>query len=411
VAHGVQASIVQAADVMETVLGQTAYDVVCVLQPTGDVGVFPYSIGDAYTAQCYESVLASEEYVANVLDLFASDPYLGIAVPPPPIHAQFFGAFGHEWDATFHLVDGWLTTAGIDVPRHASKPPVAPIGGSFWVRPQALAHATAALRAAVQGAPSGSPQAVATHQLAVRQLLPLAAQAAGFLACSILPDRVAANQVTNFTHYIREINSRIGGGANEPFSTLMHRLELSAVPSDPGPASSELTYTAYWNTGTGYDEAKSMVGTVRASEASGHEWVAEFVVPTGVTSIRFDPIEGSGCVCRGARVESDADLTITALNAVSAAGMEFFVTDDPQYEITGDFSGASTVRVVLEAFYPMTVSGDVIERLLDEVQDRAVTISLRDTEMPTRNGSRLFRRGRRSTLASVDGELTLTAIE
>lgn len=96
------------------------------------------SQGFAY--KLLENVLASPQYVENILALFASNPRLGQIAPPPPYHALYFAhTIENDWGASFDITRELLVDIlGIDVPLDRSRATVSAIGSCFWFRPDAL---------------------------------------------------------------------------------------------------------------------------------------------------------------------------------------------------------------------------------------------------------------------------------
>ena len=96
------------------------------------------SQGFAY--KLLENVLASKEYVTNVLTLFAENPRLGQVAPPPPYHALYFAhTIMHDWGACFDITRELLEDKlNIHVPLSKKKSTVSAIGSCFWFRTDAL---------------------------------------------------------------------------------------------------------------------------------------------------------------------------------------------------------------------------------------------------------------------------------
>jgi lipopolysaccharide biosynthesis protein len=83
-----------------------------------------------------DNLLPSEAAAAELYDWFASDPQLGIVVPPV-IHMHY-PTMGHAWLGNRHLAEGLADRLGLSVPFDEHTP-VAPFGSMFVARREALA--------------------------------------------------------------------------------------------------------------------------------------------------------------------------------------------------------------------------------------------------------------------------------
>ena len=341
------------------------YDVACVLDVAGEEATFPFTISDALNSHNRTSVLASRAYVRGVVDLFAADPFLGMLVPTPPVHSRYYGDLGHEWAATFDMVDDHLTALGLSVPRDAKHHPVAPVGGCFWFRPIALAVVADAIERGELAVSATVDRSSRDAVLALRQTLPFAAQAAGYFTSHLTTPELAANMLTNMTHIVREVNKTVGRGPGEHFTTLVHNIGylVAHEQSRPSERHVENRSAVYWNRGAGYYENDRLDFLHEASIEGAGPLLLEFTIPAGVTSIRFDPIEGAECVCIGVRLESDAPLEIRPINATIVGDVHFFSTTDPQYMISGKFVEGTSVRIVIDELHFSAMAPRILKRL------------------------------------------------
>ena len=84
----------------------------------------------------FDNLLPSAGAAAELYDWFASDPQLGIVVPPV-IH-MYYPTMGHAWLGNRHLAEGLADRLGLSVPFDEHTP-VAPFGSMFVARREALA--------------------------------------------------------------------------------------------------------------------------------------------------------------------------------------------------------------------------------------------------------------------------------
>lgn len=83
----------------------------------------------------FDNLLPSAPAVAELYEWFASDPQLGIVIPPV-IHL-YYPTMGHAWLGNRTLADGVADRLGLDVPFDEHTP-VAPYGSMFVARREAL---------------------------------------------------------------------------------------------------------------------------------------------------------------------------------------------------------------------------------------------------------------------------------
>ena len=91
--------------------------------------------GDLFKRHMFENLMNSPGYTTNVLDMFADNPWIGVAVPPA-MHMSF-GLLGHAWLANRGNVETLMKQLDIQAPLDPDTP-IAPYGGMYWFRPQAL---------------------------------------------------------------------------------------------------------------------------------------------------------------------------------------------------------------------------------------------------------------------------------
>lgn len=115
------------------------YDVICVTHDKKTGYLKPGTVGEGFAYQGYENLMASEEYVINVLNAFLEDPFLGMLYTPDPNHADFGTHIGLEWGENFAATKRLHEELGLHAPISESKPPCAPFGSNFWIRTKALA--------------------------------------------------------------------------------------------------------------------------------------------------------------------------------------------------------------------------------------------------------------------------------
>jgi rhamnosyltransferase len=129
----VSSLLVGAADVIKN------YDLVFFVHDKKVMQLRPISLGLSWQHKCFENLLASREYIENIVKLFETEPRLGMAFPPPPYTAYAYAALmGEEWVGNYDAVKEMLDRYGVRVSCREDKPPIAPIGTVFVFRPAAI---------------------------------------------------------------------------------------------------------------------------------------------------------------------------------------------------------------------------------------------------------------------------------
>jgi rhamnosyltransferase len=98
-----------------------------------------YNRGKIFREHTVDNLMSSPGYIARILEMFATDPCLGMVIPPM-IHIGY-PTLGHSWFTNRAPAKELAKELDINVPFDASTP-LAAYGGWFWARPEALAKVT-----------------------------------------------------------------------------------------------------------------------------------------------------------------------------------------------------------------------------------------------------------------------------
>ena len=71
------------------------YDYICFMHDKKTTQLEPYCAGQGFRYKCYENNLATKEYVKNLIGLFKENKRLGMLMPSPPNHSNFFHTIGN----------------------------------------------------------------------------------------------------------------------------------------------------------------------------------------------------------------------------------------------------------------------------------------------------------------------------
>lgn len=98
----------------------------------------PYSNLISWQYSDWKNVLATSEYIANVITTFEQNERLGMLVPPAPNYGNLFGKMQNGWMGKYSPVAQMLADNQIQVNIKEQDEPLAPFGGTFWIRTKSL---------------------------------------------------------------------------------------------------------------------------------------------------------------------------------------------------------------------------------------------------------------------------------
>lgn len=188
------------------------------------------SQGFAY--KLMENVLASKEYVRNILTLFADDPRLGQVAPTPPFHALYFAhTIPHDWGANFEITKQLLEQQlDIHVPLDPLKPSVSAIGSCYWFRVNALRPLFEHGWAYDDFLPEGQMGEDGTISHAIERANGYICQSQGYYPAWVLSDRYARIEIDSL-FYASSMLMGASAPAHRGESLLSNMRGLSAAVS------------------------------------------------------------------------------------------------------------------------------------------------------------------------------------
>lgn len=327
------------------------YDYICKLHDKKVGQLKPGTVGAAFAYRCNKNMLVSRNFVKNVIKTFDENPHLGMLMPPPPNHAQYYIALGLEWGMNFDVTKELADKLGLHVNMNKKKEPISPLGGVFWFRPQALK----VLFDKGWSYDEFAPEPIGEDgQLVhgIERVYGFCVQNEGYYPAWLMNTAAAGMEVTNLHYMLRELNNVIfykGNGAgshNKVVLDLEYNLDelkgyrsLIDITGEPVNNEGKL-YVA--PSGRGYSEDAS-VSVVNEERAEKFTYVFEDLEEFGaLDALRFDPSRAPGIVLKDMQVElqgTDGRIVSYGLfdPQVNYAGSGFrlhdkvlFMADDPQ---------------------------------------------------------------------------------
>jgi len=179
------------------------YDVCCFFHDKKSSHLTAPSIGASFFYKSAHNILASRQYVQNILGVFNENPLLGLLCPSPPSHSVYRNTLGSEWGQNFELVDHFSKRMKLNTPLDKDVFPPAPLGSYFWFRSKAMKKLFDLMLTYDELPPE--PVALdGTILHAIERVHPYVAQDAGYYTAFVYTDSFAAIECINLMHYSRE---------------------------------------------------------------------------------------------------------------------------------------------------------------------------------------------------------------
>jgi len=199
------------------------YDYICFAHDKKSKNVKPYTAGESFSYLCFESILKSKQYVENIIAVFEENPRLGILSPPAPYHSSFYSIMGREWGSNFLNCERLAKELKLTVDMNPEKPPIAPLGTEFWFRGEAL---TPLFDYGFTYDNFPDEQMVTSKSKksenilhCIERIYSFVAQQQGFFAAWVMPESIAAMEITMLNYYQRSL----GDAFNAPKTNQGHR--------------------------------------------------------------------------------------------------------------------------------------------------------------------------------------------
>lgn len=165
-----------------------------------------------FTYKLLQNTLGSTDYVENILTLFADNPRLGLACPPPPYHALYFAhTIPTDWGPNFQITKELLEQRlHIHVPLDSKKPTMSAMGSCYWFRTKALKPLFAYGWKYEDFLPEGQMGADGSISHAIERANGYVAQSQGFYPAWVLSDKYARIEVNSLLYTTNSLLTAMG---------------------------------------------------------------------------------------------------------------------------------------------------------------------------------------------------------
>lgn len=273
------------------------YDYICHTHDKKVSQVKPLSIGKSFSNKCFENTLSSLEYVDNIISLFEQNSRLGMVMPPPPNHSDYFFTLGKEWGENYEITCDLAKKLNIKSPMSEKKELVCPIGSAFWARPEAL-RKIFDYPWNYDELPEEPVEADGTVLNAVERIYSYAAQDMGYYSGWILSEKGASNELTNLHYMLRTVNEKIIDNYNirDNFSRVVELLDDNVLRRCCEGA-------LYFDNGNGIDEQCKTRGFCERKMGSVL-WTFGALKEFGeIKQLRFDPCDEGNLEISGISID------------------------------------------------------------------------------------------------------------
>lgn len=187
------------------------YDYICIANMRNVENIQPYSNEISWQYSDWENILGTKEMVQNIITTFETNKRLGMLIPPVPQYGELFAVMEDGWMGCYETVEESLKKAGISANIKRQDEPLAPVGGSFWMRVKEPVI-----------------EAVDRVQEDMKILcldLPFVMQSVGYYTGVLYSDKYAAIETTNQDYMMRETNKSVF----EKYGPTYHTLVLERI--------------------------------------------------------------------------------------------------------------------------------------------------------------------------------------
>lgn len=170
----------------------------------------PYSNRVSWQYSDWKNILPSREYISNVFATFDENERLGMLIPPSPEYGNLFEQRQDGWFGRYQQVAQYLQEQHICVNIKEQDEPLAPAGGSFWLRMDAVGTMTEPL-----------PIDKVEDELQALLTLPFLIQADGYYIGTVYNMEYTPIAVTNQDYMMRELNKTVFDKYGPSFHTIL----------------------------------------------------------------------------------------------------------------------------------------------------------------------------------------------
>lgn len=364
------------------------YDYVCFAHDK-KVGQLKYlSVGASFAYQCLENTLGTEGYTKNIIALFEKNPRLGILMPPPPIHSDYFFTIANAWGANYQGVQFLCNRLELNVPISKDISPVAPLGTMFWFRPKGMKKLFD-YNWEYKDFPKEPNKSDGSLLHVIERVYSLVEQDAGCYAAWCLNEKFASIMITNLNYML---SGFVSGLIKNDIKIKANYLETKTIMEEQCGLVNNLKKAnyhmnnllpkvllsnnenrgcmrVYYDIGNGFTEKNSVWSKVN----NGEKFSIVLKIPKNtnfIKKLRFDPEENGNIILKNLKIrveysdgnKSDVPISKCLTNGICYKNKVLFFNNDPQ--ITWEESDNEIKRICISSEIFRDVKVNIILKLI-----------------------------------------------
>lgn len=188
------------------------YDLICFIHDKKERTPWEKADADKWNENLWKNMIATPDYIYNVLYLLHTHPELGMLFPPEPMGEYRTAWFKASWEENYNNCVNLAEKMHLSADIRITKPPIA-LGSVFWARKEVLSKLFN-MNWKYEDFPAEPMPKDFTISHAIERIFGYLAQDAGYDAATIMTEQYASWSLLFLQDYFRqmffELSSRMG---------------------------------------------------------------------------------------------------------------------------------------------------------------------------------------------------------
>lgn len=179
------------------------YEFICFISQTTRFDEEVFTMKNSYVEARWENILITQEYIANIIEIFDKRKYLGVLIPECTVNSNTYGESHGGWRQRFDTFQQIFENLEM---HSIVEETVAPLlsDGAFWCRREAVSWGTDEKYDLLEELQVDGVEDV------LMSIVPYIAQECGYFTGSCMNDRFAAALIESLKYMEREIYNCLG---------------------------------------------------------------------------------------------------------------------------------------------------------------------------------------------------------
>lgn len=192
------------------------YELICFIHDKKEYNPWEKMDTEKWDENLWGNMLATKNYVYNILELFEKRPGLGILVPPEPLGEHMTAWYENSWGADFIQCMELAKKMKLSVNISESKPPIT-LSSAFWIRKNAF-QKLLNINWKYEDFPDEPMPRDGTISHAIERIWGYVSQDAGYDVATVMTEQYASWSLLFLQDYVMkmfsEVSRKIGGGGD-----------------------------------------------------------------------------------------------------------------------------------------------------------------------------------------------------